>query len=457
MDINEIFNQPSAGDTIAQLKKKSIEIPSWADLEKQYNPKKHDVYTDKGYLDQVVNGQVQKVTRIGLGWQKLAVKRMTEMMFSVPVKRTYKPSNDQEKEVAKIMEKILQRARIDSVNNERGRNLFASCECLTIWNAQEVEANYGEISPLKLRCKNYSPMTGDEIYPLYDEYDDLVAISVQYTRVEDKKNVTYFDTYTADRHVRFVSRENEWEYDVEEKNVLGKIPCIYINRPEPIWEDQSDNVSELEWTLSRNGNYLRKNSRPNWVIFSDEPVTTGKESKDQASARNVMKYPANARAEYVTWNQAVDSLKFHTEFLKNNFFMQLQLPDMSMENMKATPMSGEARKMMFIDAQLKVTDESGPWLEALDREINVLRAFMKIMYPHYQEAIDALEVETEITPFNINVESERIGNLINATGGKAIMSQKTAIQNLGYVDDAEEEFEAISKEGMSDLFGEPTE
>lgn len=37
------------------------------------------------------------------------------------------------------------------------------------------------------------------------------------------------------------------------------------------------------------------------------------------------------------------------------------------------------------------------------------------------------------------------------------MSQKTAIQNLGYVDDAEEEFEAISKEGMSDLFGEPTE
>lgn len=94
MDINEIFNQPSAGDTIAQLKKKSIEIPSWADLEKQYNPKKHDVYTDKGYLDQVVNGQVQKVTRIGLGWQKLAVKRMTEMMFSVPVKRTYKPSND---------------------------------------------------------------------------------------------------------------------------------------------------------------------------------------------------------------------------------------------------------------------------------------------------------------------------------------------------------------------------
>lgn len=127
-----------------------------------------------------------------------------------------------------------------------------------------------------------------------------------------------------------------------------------------------------------------------------------------------------------------------------------------MENMKATPMSGEARKMMFIDAQMKVTDESGIWLEFFDREINVVRAFMKKMYPRLAKAIDSLQVEVIITPYQIRDEAERINNLSNATGGKPIMSQKTAIANLGYVDDVKEELEQIKSETTVNLFEEPT-
>lgn len=137
--------------------------------------------------------------------------------------------------------------------------------------------------------------------------------------------------------------------------------------------------------------------------------------------------------------------------------MQLQLPDMSMDNMKATPMSGEARKMMFIDAQMKVTDEAGIWLEAFDREINVVRAFMKKMFPQLATAIDSLQVEIVITPYQIRDDAERINNLSNATGGKAIMSQRTAIANLGYVEDVDKELEEIANESTIDLFQEPTE
>ena len=130
--------------------------------------------------------------------------------------------------------------------------------------------------------------------------------------------------------------------------------------------------------------------------------------------------------------------------------MALQLPDMSMENMKATPMSGEARKMMFIDAILKVKDEQGIWLEMFDREINVIKAFVKRMYPRLAHAVDSLGVEIEITPFTINDESELVDNLTKATGGKAIMSQRTAIANLGWVDNVEDELTAIQEEGLQD-------
>lgn len=462
MEIKEITNAGrNPGAIISDLKKKNFHVPSWSDLKKEYEPKLHPVMTDKTYKDKVnkKTGAIEKVTRITWALQKLAVKRMTELMFAIPVKRIYKPANEQEKKVSEIMEAIFDKNRINSVNIERGRYLFASCEAVTLWYSQEQEAIYaGEKSALKLRCKSYSPMNGDNIYPLFDEYDDMIALSIEYSRVENDKTISYFDTYTASEHIRWYNDGGKWEEELREVVELEKITGIYINRPEPIWEDQSENINECEWTMSRNGNYIRKNARPNWVVYSDEKIQHGKEATNDNQGRNVLQYGRNDKAGYVTWPQAIESVKFHVEENRKNFFMSLQLPDMSMENMKATPMSGEARKMMFIDAQLKVIDESGAWLEFFDREVNVVRAFMKKMYPSLAGAVESLSVEIVITPYKISEDSERISNLSNATGGKQIMSQRTAISRLGYVDDVDAELQAIADEAsdMSSIFYEPT-
>lgn len=458
MDIKEIIAVgQNPGWVIAELKRKSVAVPSWAELEKAYDTTKHPVMDKHLYPDKVTKKGIEKVTRITLGLMKLAVKRMSELMFAIPVQRIYKPQNDDEKRVTELMEAIFAKNRIDSMNIQRGRYLFASCEAATIWYSQEQDTTYaGEPSKLKLRCKSYSPMEGDSLYPLFDEYDDLVALSVEYTRRENDQTVQYFETYTADEHIRWRSAGGRYEEELREQIQLHKIPGVYLYRNEPIWEDEAKNVYEAEWTLSRNGNYIRKNARPNWVVFSDGKVKHGKEPANDNSGRNVLQYGKDDKAQYVTWQQAIDSIKFHVDEIKRNFFMNLQLPDMSMENMKATPMSGEARKMMFIDAQMKVTDESGIWLEFFDREINVIRAFMKKMFPRLATAIDSLQVEVVITPYQIRDEAERINNLSNATGGKPIMSQQTAIRNLGYVDDVDKELEQIKSETTVSLFEEPT-
>lgn len=458
MNIKDITApERDANSVISDLKYKTVSVKPWALLRKEYDPKEHPVMTDKTYKDKVTKRGIERVTRYSLGLQKLAVKRMTELMFAIPVQRIYKPDNDQEKQVAEIMEAIFQKNRIDSLNIDRGKSLFASCETITLWYSQEQPTVYaGQKSLLKLRCKNYSPMKGDKLYPLFDEYDDMIALSIEYTRKEGVNTVTYFDTYTADEHIRWRTVAGQPEEEIREEIKIGKIAGVYIHRDEPIWEDQSPNVYEAEWTLSRNGNYIRKNARPNWVVFSDGKVKFGNEPSSDNAGRNVLQYGQNDKAEYKTWQQAIDSIKFHIGEIKKDFFMQLQLPDMSMENMKATPMSGEARKMMFIDAQLKVTDESGIWLELFDREINVVRAFMKKMYPNLSAAIDSLQVEIVITPYQIRDEAERISNLSNATGGKQIMSQRTAVQNLGYVDNVDEELKLIAQESSVNLFDEPT-
>ena len=462
--LQEIFEAGrDANQILADLKKKTIVVPGWSKLEKEYDPTKHPVMTDLSYNSKEgTKGKDKKVTRVILPWQKLAVRRMGSLAFGIPVKRVYKPSDDSQKTAAAVIESIYKRNHINSVNLERSKFMYASCEVVTIWYTQEIEGGTvyaGEESKYKLRCKNYSPMKGDALYPLFDEYDDMIALSVEYVRMEDGTRVTYFETYTADHHYRWRMEGSKAVPDMDPEPIkIGKINGVYGFRPLPVWEEQSENVYEAEWTYSYNGNYVRKNSRPNWVVFCDpqDKVRVGQEKDDPRLGRNVLKYPANAKAEYKTWDQSIESIKFHTSELKANFFMGLQLPDMSMENMKTTPMSGEARKMMFIDAQMKVLDEAGIWIEYFDREMSVVKAFAEKMFPKLTEAIRSLEVENIITPFTIREEGERITNYTNATGGKPVMSQRTAVARLGMVDDVDEEMKQIEDEEKLDLFDEPS-
>lgn len=461
MNIEEITNsQRPAQQIIYDLKRKSVLPPEWSVLRKDYETREHPVMTDPFYKDKVrKSGGTEKMSRITLDWMKLAVKRMAALLFGIPVLRVYNDHDDeQQKLAAQILEAVYAKNRINAINKRRARYLYASCELATIWYTQEQPTTYaGQPCDLKLRCRTFSPFSdktkgSEAIYPLFDEYDDLIALSMEYTRTEDGAAISYFETYTINEHIRWRNTSGQPEEMLREPFNIGKLPGIYALRPEPIWEDRARNVYEVEWSLSRNGNYIRKNSRPTWVVASDmDNIEIGQESNNDNDGRNVLRYPSDAKYGYATWPQAIDSLKFHIDEIKRDFFMSLQLPDMSMDNMKATPMSGEARKMVFIDAQMKAEDESDIWLEFFDRETNVLKAYLKQMYPELTAAFDSLEVEHRITPYQINDDAERLGNISTATGGKTFMSQRTAIKEAGYVDDVDAELEMIQQEGMADI------
>lgn len=458
MTIEEILNsENSAESKIAALKEKTIVVPVWSGrfgLVQQFDPTKHPVMNKQKYPDIVTDEGIEYVTRVTCDLQRLATKRMTELVTGIPPKRVYTPNNDRQKQIAAYIESIYDRNRINSVNIERLNMLFAGCEVFTLWYAiEERNTLYGFSSPLKLRCRNFSPMLGDELYPLFDEYGDMIAMSVGYTRKKGRKYVQYFDTYTADKHIKWSNENGGWA-EIENENItLGKIPGVYVWRPTPIWEDTSKTVYEIEWTLSRNGNYLRQNSKPIFIVFADEAISYGDEKSPNREFRSVMQYPQNGRAEYVTWAQAVENLKFYVEQLRDLFFTQLQLPDWSYGKMSQQALSGESRKQMFIDAQLKVKDESGRLIEFFDREMNVVKAFAKIMLGEsYAADIDALKVETLITPFAITDEKDTINNLMAANGGKALMSQRESIEMYGHSDDVDKTLREIEEEDKIDAF-----
>lgn len=458
--LQELLQSGTPQEIIAAFKEKSIIVPAWngsRGLREAYDPTRHPVMNKALYPD-ITNedGTITHVTRVTYDMQRLAAKRMTELVAGIPVKRVYKAENDRQQEVATVLEKIFERNRIDSVNIERCNMLFAGCEVMTLWYAVE-DANtlYGTRSPIKLRCRNFSPMLGDTLYPLFDEYGDMIAMSVGYTRKVAGKTVSYFDAYTKDRHLKF-SNEGGWQVVEDETITLGKIPAVYAFRPTPIWEDTSKIVYEMEWAMSRNGNYLRENSKPLFVVFADEAIAYGDEELDDpknVKGKAVAQYPKGSSAAYITWQQAVENLKFFVAELRQTFFTQLQLPDWSYESMKASPMSGESRKQLFIDAQLKVKDESGRLIEYFDREVNVVKAYAKvIMGEGYAADIDALPVENIITPFAINDDKDTIQNLVLANGNKPVISQRESVELLGWSSDVDKTMQEIAADSMGDVF-----
>lgn len=459
MTIDEILNSGgTAAHIIAALKEKTISVPMWGGrrgLVMEFDPTKHPVMNKAKYPDIVNDDGVEYVTRITCDMQRLATKRMTELVCGIPVRRVYKPENDRQKEIAGYMEKIYERNRIDSVNIERCNMLFAGCEVMTLWYAVEQSNSlYGFQSKLKFRCRNFSPMLGDDLYPLFDEYGDLIALSVGYTRKSGRKIVQYFDTYTAAKHIKWSTANGDWEEVENEDITLGKIPAVYAFRPTPIWEDTSRIVFEIEWALSRNGNYLRKNSKPVFVVFADEQINYGDEQDENREFRSIMQYPKGSTAQYITWAQAVENLKFYVTELRQSFFTQLQLPDWSYESMKASPMSGESRKQLFIDAQLKVRDESGRLLEFFDRESNVVKAFLKVaLGSSYEADIDALPVKNEITAYTITDEKDTITNLTTANGGKPLISHRESIEMYGHSTDVDKTMQEIAEEEAASAFG----
>lgn len=453
--LEEIFEAGrAADDIIADLKRKTINLRSWNELVKEYEPKYHPVMDKTKYPDIVEDGVIRPVTRVAFNTQKLVVKRMAGLCFGIPAEINFKPADndDKQKEAATFLRAIFERQRINSVNIERAKQLFASCEVFTLWyGVKQPTKEYGFDSPIKLRCRTFSPMNGDELYPLFDAYGDLIAFSIGYTETTNQGSVEYFDTYTADKHYRWINEGSGYVEDEPEEISIAKIPGVYMWRPEPLWEDTSALVYEREWKLSRNGNYLDKNNKPIVAVYADEEITFGQE--EDKESRTIFQLPSNGRLEYVTWQQAVENLKFHDSTLKSSIFEQLQIPNWSYEDMKAVQTSGEGLKQLFIDAHLKVMEESGRLIEGLDREVNVAKAFLKVMLDGkgYDKAIDALKFECIITPYTINDEKEHINNLMLANGNKPIMSHRESVERAGYSADVDKTMKQIAEDSMNDV------
>ncbi len=448
---------------ISSLKEKAVSVPNWSTLRKDYNPKEHSILTDTTNLRDKTrsDGTIEKSSRQSFGMERLLVRRMSEFMFSIPVKRVYHNTDDNEtrQAIAKAIESIYKYSRISTHNLKRSNDFFACCEIFTLWYVVKSPNNlYGFDSRYKLKCKTFSPKNDTALYPLFDEYGDMIAMSIEYTvHQTSTKDITYFETYTADTHYKWANESGTWSaVGVPEEIEVMKIPGIYLYRDEAIYSDVSDIRKEIEYTMSRNSNVIAYNSAPVLKVVGD---LVGEEKKNDDY--RIFRMAPGGDVAYVSWNQSVQAVTAHVENMKEMFWSLSQLPDISFTNMQRLGNIGyDARETLLTDAHLKVGDESGAWIEFLERETNVIKAFLKKMNTAWESEIDNVEVEHIITPFIQKNEATEISKRMTANGGKPIESQRESIQRFGKSPDPDATINQIHKEeaesaivSIPDVFG----
>ena len=352
IDLSSIdFDSRNISETIDMLKNKSVSVPSWDKLIKDYEPTMHGILSDTTTLKDKIraDGQLDKSSRIIIGMEKLHVRRLSEFTFSIPVKRVYHNVDDNKlrKDIVNAIESVYKNVRIDSENLKRATALYASCEIFTVWYAVKKRNRlYGFDSKYKLKCKTFSPMNGVLLYPLFNEMDDMLAMSFEYKKTVKDKEVTFFETYTKDKHYIWKQSDGVGKWDVVltqqtedgdtangEEIVLMKIPGVYGWRSKPVYDGLSPIRVEIEYSLSRNSNVIAYNSAPLLKVVG---ATKGKE--DKGESYRVVHCEQGGDVSYVSWSQSVEALKYHVDSMQKMYWMQAQIPDISFDNMKGLGM-----------------------------------------------------------------------------------------------------------------------
>ena len=474
MKLQDLINSDDPKVITAELRsKRHIDEPDVESTLKALDPLQHEVF-DKALrpdkmvrVDSATNDDERRVmkskddaprmkpepvARIGLDLPNVIVKRAASMIFGNPVEVLANPEGDAEEMVLMALNAIRHDIKERSLNRRIARHMFSCTEVAEVWypvpidrkRPNVVSHKFGIDTKFKLRCLMLSPLLGDKLYPYFDETGDMVAFSREYERTDEKGATRqFFETWTDEEHILFVQDGGSMAMaeGFPKENVIGKIPVVFGHEEEPEFAKVMILINRLEKLLSNFADTNDYHAAPKIFIQGE---IKGFAKKGESGA--IIEGTEGSSAQYLSWANAPESVKLEIETLLRMIYTLTQTPDISFDSVKGLNLSGVALKLLFMDAHLKVMDHMEVFDEYLQRRFNIVKAFIGKFDTKLESAADSLDVEPEVTPFMITDDATEINTLLNATGGKPIMSQKTAIRKAGIVSDVDAEVEQITAE-----------
>ncbi|WP_417444631.1 phage portal protein [Joostella sp.] len=442
MSVIDKLKEEKYGDAISELKegqKKGV-----TEAYKEYNNDRSVRDTQVGKRrDKITKKETVKVAKIPIPFQRKVVQSASVFLFGTPVKLVPNESNDS----WDALDSFWSDLRMDSMLLDFAKKVKSETEAAIVFYHFKKETD----KETKIKARVLSQDNGT-IYTNFDEYGDLVSFGWEYTTKVDGEEVERLRVWTADMVYDF-DREKLIDSN---PNLFGKIPVVYLSQKNTEWWEVQTLIDRYEMNFSK---FADTNDYFAHPMFKAKGKIDSMPQKDESG--KMIRLPIHETAkgqiveadvDFLTWDHGPESIELELETGKGLIYGLSDTPDLSFDNVKGIGnVSGVALELMFLAPMLKAKDDQGDYNVVISRIINVMKAgLLNITKP---KGIS----EQELTDLYIDVQYQSVlpGNLletvqmlVEANGGKPIISQESSVAANPLVQDNDEELDRINQEAV---------
>ena len=411
------------------------EIPEYA---KEFNGNRQIRKLQIGHRKDFQQGVMKvEAERLTVNFQRKIVDTAVSFLFGEAPDIT---TNNPEDAASDNFLNHLKNIRLHSKLVEFAENVMSETMGVLIFSIEED----------KVKARSFNSSNGI-FTPKFDPYGDLKAFFWEF-KIDGIDYLWVFD----DSHLYIYSGEGEYVFDEAGEHGFDVIPVVFLEQKKPEWWDVKELIDRVEMIISKlagSNNYfaypiLKLKGR---TIESED----GKEESliDQAEDGKALFLGVaekngqviEAEAEFLQRDTGVESIKLEMDYLKEFIYSISQTPNLSFDNVKGIgAISGRALLLMLQDAINKAKKKQIEYRTVIQRTINVIKSGMKTTDP------DANTEELDFTiNFNLSLPkdvAEEVRTLLEATGGKPILSQKSGAKRSPLTEDIKKEIEALQEE-----------
>lgn len=461
--LEEILALP-AEEAVKELQKRNGSVPNVDKLLKSWNPELHDVMNKEirkpkkilleeeerdheGKIIKPARYEYEEVNRIYLPIEQDQVGIHTAFTVGTEPALTCEDQDEKDREVFTIIKGIHKKNKLKFQNKDVVRSYLAETEVCEYWFTQEDPLFWTRMSKKVgkklnatrvLKSVLWSPLKGDTLYPIFDDYNRLIVMSRGYKVNIDGQDYERFMSIT-NREVVVWQNDSGWKEINRFEHQFKKLPCIYARRKSgPLCKNIEPVRNRLEKLYSDYADCIDYNFFPKLAL---EGEMTGRPSKNNG---DVIQLENGAKIAYLTWNQTPESAKMEFENLMEQAYSLTKTPRISFENLKGIGLqSGVAFKFCFMGIHSEVSNHAEDIEPFLQRRYNFLVSAIGSVCTEYDNA--ETEIDVEIVPFMIDSLKERVETAVSAKQG-GVMSTDEAVVFVGVVDNAMDEVEKIKED-----------
>ncbi|HRQ17710.1 MAG TPA: phage portal protein [Agriterribacter sp.] len=436
-------------DKLKEALDKEIIVRDKETYAKQYDVTGHDVSDKITRQDKTVtlndgSTKLITVTRISVPLQKKIASTAAAFLCANPIKLQPEGKVASQENFTQLIERVWDKNKLDYKNLRIANILFSETECAELWYTEPIKegsdywlgtSNETVKFTLRLRIMAYS--LGDTLYPVFNEFGDMIAFGRGYTVQIDGQKIETLDLYTDEAMYRYQKGQSGLALTLKQANVIGKIPVIYYSQPKPEWSDVQSAIDRFELSISKHGDTNDYFGAP---IAKVKGTVKGYAEKGEEG--KILELEEGAEIDYLTWNQSPDSIKLEQENLRSLIHDMSDTPDFSFTQMsRLGTFSGVALRLLFMAAHLKAASKEEIFGEGVQRRINYIREAV-IKLNSSLESFRSISIKPLFRyylPEDTGGDIENISTAISS----GFISLQTAVERNPLVENASEEMDRI--------------